>query len=681
MAKGEAEKTGEPSGQSETDKLLQRCRSDAAAFSLLYDIYYERIFKFAVDRVQIKQVAQDLTSTAFLAASQNASKFSGSNRTDFVNWLYQIATEKINDYLKRIQTFEKPTVQEQDLKPQTSTRPALHNAIVKLSVDEQAVIVLRFFENLSIERVADITDLKPENVREKIAAAIGKLKFCETENQLAEIVKNLNIDYTPDSNHKEKLRAKIIPSFNLPVEKEFQVILCSIILVILIIAGLGLWFFRLGIKKPLLKIIAPAAPAAKEVNIAPKPIEKTRLEKIRLLVAKKDIEGLKETIKNGDLPSRLLATKFLAELTETNAADLLKQANPAQGNAEPNKSALQKILIQVIDKRTKQPITDVQLQVQFNNEQNKFSTDSNGQYVLELADINQLRIKAEAKGYAPMKIHSGETAAQNISFEMSHAETIGGMVFDEKLNGIENAQVNIRIEQDTNSGRPVFDTDQSFRTDVNGIWQCRDFPQDVCQVFITVTHPDYIREDTYEPAVLEQLKNLSHLTILEKGIAVSGTVFDWNKKPLEAIVSRGANFDSRNSIICDANGQFKFVNLNPGKEILTVQCKGAAPEIKEINVEPNMQLIVFELQSPKTIRARIVDSKGMPVKDAEVKISDWRGYETLNFETKTDENGYFQWADAPADEVLFNINKAGFKPITNFAMTSENDYVITLEPQ
>ncbi|MGA2915234.1 MAG: sigma-70 family RNA polymerase sigma factor [Sedimentisphaerales bacterium] len=689
MAKDEAENVRDASAEGGTDKLLSRCGSDAAAFAVLYDIYYEKIFSYCVSRVQIKQVAEDFTSAAFITAAENAYKFGGSKRVEFVNWLYAIATAKINAYLKKRQTIEKLIMpQSQDGQPQTTTWPMLHSAILKRTLREQTVLVLRFFENLAIDRIADITGLRPNNIRREIGKAIENLRICDTEKQFADIVKGLHIDNTPDERHKERLRTRIFVAFNSAKLKKYQSLTYFLAgLIILIMAGFVLWIFSGGKKPPsLLKIIRPL-PTATEVNPAPQPVEKTRLEKIKQLAEEKNVAALLEILKGEDLPAKLLAAKFLAELTDTNAAEILKYAViPKKATAQ--KPELQKtLLIETIDKKTKQLIADVSIQIKFNDEKDvhKFLTDSNGQYLLALPaeSINQLQIRADANGYAPMKMQQRPDliVPQSILFEMSQGLTIGGLVVDEQLGGIENADVKIRIESGLNPGLPVFDMDEILKTDANGIWRCRNFPQDAGQVSIMITHPDYISQDSFQPVVFEQLKNLSYLTILEKGIVVTGRVLDWENKPMEAVVSRGTNYESRNSTVCDVNGEFRFGNIRAGKEIFTAQCSGASPQILEIDIEPNMPPVIFNLQPAKTIRARVVDINGMPEKDVYVKVSGWQGFETLNFETATDENGFFQWTDAPADEVLFDFYKPGFKPISNFGMKSKNDYVITLETQ
>lgn len=48
------------------DELVLRARTDAGAVGQLYELYYERIFRFCVHRLFCKESAEDVTSTVFL---------------------------------------------------------------------------------------------------------------------------------------------------------------------------------------------------------------------------------------------------------------------------------------------------------------------------------------------------------------------------------------------------------------------------------------------------------------------------------------------------------------------------------------------------------------------------------------------------------------------------------------
>ena len=240
------------------DPLVSRAAVDSAAFALLYDIYYERIFNYCVSRIRVRQIAEDLTSATFIAAAENASKFRGKTRTEFANWLYTVATAKINLYLIKKQTREKlmattaeiQAAQTQSPEPDAITWPMLHNSILKLKLKDQTIITLRFFENLTAARIAEIIGSRPDTVRLRIARTLENTKMFNTEKWLEDTVKKLDMDNAPDLAHKEKLRAKILVSFNAGSKKKQQTFLYFLVAaIVLITAGILPLFYQSGQKK------------------------------------------------------------------------------------------------------------------------------------------------------------------------------------------------------------------------------------------------------------------------------------------------------------------------------------------------------------------------------------------------------------------------------------------------
>ena len=686
------------------DALVSRAAVDSAAFVLLYDIYYERIFNYCISRIRARQIAEDITSAAFITAAEKASKFRGKTRTEFADWLYAVATAKINFYLRKKQIIEKlmatgaevQAAKAQSTEPDSTTWPMLHNTILKLKLKDQTIIALRFFENLTATHIAEITGSRPDTVRFRIARALENIKMFNTEKQFEGIVKKLDMDNAPDPAHKEKLRAKILVSFNAGGPKNKRTFLYFLAAaIILLTAGSLLLFYQSSQKKIVPQItVKPLQPAA-EANLPGSIAEKTRLEKIKQLAAEKNIPELLKILKGSDPTAKLLAAKYLAELTDSNAADIIKLASPIEKRADSNKPNAQKpeeqrtILIKTINKKTNLPLADVSLQIHTDSNKDavKALTDDKGQYLLALPvePLNWLQISAAKKDYAQMKVNrhgSGQAKLflpDTISFEMSPAIEVGGIVKNEQLQSIEGAEIKLLAGLGYDPESPYTNVSGTFKTDVNGLWKCDLFPEDACRASIMATHPDYIPQEEYRPAIVEELKNFSFVTILEKGVTVTGRVLDSQQKPLQATIIKGTD-RRENPVTCDPNGWFRFDNIAPSVEIFTAQYKGAAPQIQQVDIHPNMPPIIFNLEPANTIRGRVIDVNDNPIKDVYVRAESWHGFSSLNFETKTDANGFFKWTDAPADEVFFSLSKSGYMSVRNFSMKSENDYVIMLQP-
>jgi RNA polymerase sigma-70 factor (ECF subfamily) len=168
------------------DDLVFRARTQADALGELYELYYERVFRFCVHRLFDREIAEDVTSTIFLEIAKNISDFSGNSEQDFGNWLYAIAANHTNAYIRKSSRrkklleeaarSEKNCVQENEEKSLELDWPKLYAAILKLKPQHQTIITLRFFENLSYEQIAQILKIKEPTLRVTVHRILNDLR-------------------------------------------------------------------------------------------------------------------------------------------------------------------------------------------------------------------------------------------------------------------------------------------------------------------------------------------------------------------------------------------------------------------------------------------------------------------------------------------------------------------------
>ncbi len=172
--------------QTDVDEIVVRARVEAEALSQLYELYYERIFRFCVHRLFIKETAEDVTSTVFLKVAGGIRSFGGRSEWDFRNWLYAIAANQANAYIRKASrrkrllaeaarslTANTANSDENSSEPDWLT---LYAAILKLKPEHQTIITLRFFENMDYEQIAKILDARKETVRVTVHRILGKLR-------------------------------------------------------------------------------------------------------------------------------------------------------------------------------------------------------------------------------------------------------------------------------------------------------------------------------------------------------------------------------------------------------------------------------------------------------------------------------------------------------------------------
>jgi RNA polymerase sigma-70 factor (ECF subfamily) len=168
----------------EDDNLVVRARTQAEALGRLYEMYYEPIFRFCVHRLFVKEIAEDVTSTVFLEVARGIRSFQGTDEQDFRNWLYAIAVNQANAYIRKTSRRKKLLAEaarsmkahrdnEQHPEPDW---PRLYAAILKLKPQHQTVVTLRFFDNLQYEQIAQILGIKEATLRVTLHRILGKLR-------------------------------------------------------------------------------------------------------------------------------------------------------------------------------------------------------------------------------------------------------------------------------------------------------------------------------------------------------------------------------------------------------------------------------------------------------------------------------------------------------------------------
>jgi RNA polymerase sigma-70 factor (ECF subfamily) len=172
-------------------QLLAEALNDPAVFVKLYRRHYDAVFHYCVHRLFNRQMAEDITSEVFLKVVENLGHFRGDEK-QFRNWLYKVATNAVNDHLRRtarrdglyINSREQANNQVDDCEESTEKLALLRESVLLLKPRYQAIITLRFFENMKLTEVAEVLGSSPGTVRSQLSRALAKLR------------KKLPIDFT-----------------------------------------------------------------------------------------------------------------------------------------------------------------------------------------------------------------------------------------------------------------------------------------------------------------------------------------------------------------------------------------------------------------------------------------------------------------------------------------------------
>jgi RNA polymerase sigma-70 factor (ECF subfamily) len=147
------------------ESLVRRAQQqDEEAFAQLYEVHFDRIYRYVVLRIGNAMEAEDLTQQVFLKALKSISAFKWKG-APFSSWLFRIAHNQIVDYLrKRKKHMADPiedTAATSNSNPQAEVERKLDierllSATQHLTESQREVISLRFTSEMSIAEVARV---------------------------------------------------------------------------------------------------------------------------------------------------------------------------------------------------------------------------------------------------------------------------------------------------------------------------------------------------------------------------------------------------------------------------------------------------------------------------------------------------------------------------------------------
>jgi len=164
---------------------VEAAKKNPAHFAVLYDTYYEPIFRFVFQRLDDKELAFDTTQQVFIKALSNLQKYEYRG-VPFASWLFRIALNELTSLFRLEQAQRTINIDSVSInyvmEEMEETKIDLyHDKIVaiiaeQLTEDELQIIEMRFFEKRSFKQIGDILDITENNAKVRTYRIIDKLK-------------------------------------------------------------------------------------------------------------------------------------------------------------------------------------------------------------------------------------------------------------------------------------------------------------------------------------------------------------------------------------------------------------------------------------------------------------------------------------------------------------------------
>ena len=178
--------------------LVERsAQGDTAAFRLLINRYQRMVFSFLGKFLFQVQVLEDLAQETFLRAYRHIADFNAEKGASFSTWLITIARNlAINEKAKKKRRREHPSSfmdinqaiskeSPQDMLEKRNLRSRVHNAINQLPEKYHTAVILSYFDELSIEEIAQIEECPVGTVKSRVFRGKQILRqLLEKENVL-----------------------------------------------------------------------------------------------------------------------------------------------------------------------------------------------------------------------------------------------------------------------------------------------------------------------------------------------------------------------------------------------------------------------------------------------------------------------------------------------------------------
>ncbi len=167
-----------------TEKILfhQIKNGDEQAFTVFYNTYKDKIYRFIYFKVSSKEKAQDLLGDTFIKIYDYIRE--GNDIDNFQAFLYKTARNLVIDFYRAkkedISLDDAPEITSSvDMEKQVGDKIAVENIKKYLSCiksEYREAVHLHFFENFSFSEIATIIDQSEGNVRVRVYRGIKQLK-------------------------------------------------------------------------------------------------------------------------------------------------------------------------------------------------------------------------------------------------------------------------------------------------------------------------------------------------------------------------------------------------------------------------------------------------------------------------------------------------------------------------
>jgi len=180
--------------------INQILNGDTQAFSILVDRYKDLVFNIALRMLKQREEAEEVAQDVFVKVFNSLSKFKGDSKLS--TWIYKVAYNSCLDVIKKnkrrqqeieIDKFDNFDIvvldNAFDKLVEEDKNKAIKQCIEQLYAEDNMILTLYYFEELSLQEISEIINISPNTVKVKLHRArkrLGVIMKKELKNEIIE---------------------------------------------------------------------------------------------------------------------------------------------------------------------------------------------------------------------------------------------------------------------------------------------------------------------------------------------------------------------------------------------------------------------------------------------------------------------------------------------------------------
>lgn len=173
-------------------KAIFKCQQgELEHFSVLYELYFDKIYKFIFFKTLHRETAEDITSKTFFKAMDGITNFNEA-KGSFASWLFVIARRAVIDHYRTSKQRGDyydcwEAASNEDVFGDIANRQELEkiNKFLRgLQREKRDLIIMRVWQDLSYKDISQITGKSEASLKMMFSRTISRLRS-DTANALA----------------------------------------------------------------------------------------------------------------------------------------------------------------------------------------------------------------------------------------------------------------------------------------------------------------------------------------------------------------------------------------------------------------------------------------------------------------------------------------------------------------